>query len=150
MTVMVGLDSRQRPHHRRLLGIDHPACDSPFNKKEFLNTYNEFRDKSRTSAPLTLMKRFLPKNPEFVEDIGVLKYLRRQCRRSERGFEVLDELVMASNRHTFHHVLRAAGREDAGRRAVEIFGPSGEVQAKATEVLFEMANQVRPISSGAP
>jgi len=29
------------------------------------------------------------------------------------------------------------------RRAVEIFGPSGEVQAKATDVLFEMAKQVR-------
>ena len=114
------------------------------NKKEFLNTYNEFRDKVENVSPIDIDETLLPKNPEFVEDIGVLKYLQ------EAVPAILKEVLKYSMSWSWQVIVilfitffvLLEGKMLA-RRAVEIFGPSEEVQAKATEVLFEMANQVR-------
>ncbi len=114
------------------------------NPNAALKLYQDFRDRLEKVSPLPLDPELLPPNPENIDQIGMLKYLR----------EAVPSIIAQAGRYTLvwstdaiivlviTFFLLLEGRMLA-RRAVAIFGPSEEVQAKATGVLFEMANQVR-------
>jgi AI-2 transport protein TqsA len=112
--------------------------------EQFLKTYNDFRDKLENVSPVEIDKEFLPKNPQAINEIGVLKYLAdaapyimREVARYTANWSWQLIVILFI---TFFVLLEG---KMLARRAVAIFGPSAEVQAKATEVLFEMAKQVR-------
>lgn len=114
------------------------------DQKQFLKTYNDFRAKLEKVAPIDIDPEVLPINPESVKEIGVLKYLTDSVPTilqtvfkysTDWGWQVIVILFI-----TFFVLLEG---KMLARRAVAIFGPSQEVQSKATEVLFEMAKQVR-------
>jgi predicted PurR-regulated permease PerM len=112
--------------------------------KRALVVYQDFRERLEKVSPFELDSELLPDKPENIDKIGVLKYLR----------EAVPSILQQTGKYTLvwsteaiiilviTFFLLLEGRMLA-RRAVAIFGPSEEVQAKATEVLFEMANQVR-------
>jgi AI-2 transport protein TqsA len=109
-----------------------------------LVVYQDFRERLARVSPFELDEELLPDKPANIDKIGVLKYLR----------EAVPSILTQSGKYTLvwsteaiivlvvTFFLLLEGRMLA-RRAVAIVGPSEEVQAKATEVLFEMANQVR-------
>jgi predicted PurR-regulated permease PerM len=114
------------------------------NEALFLQTFKQFRVKLERLSPVELDKDLFPENPTAVQEIGVMKflvdaapYMMREVAKYSANWtwQVIVILFI-----TFFVLLE--GRMLA-RRAVAIFGPSPEVQDKATEVLFEMAKQVR-------
>ena len=116
------------------------------NPDTFLKTYTEFREKLENVAPFEIHEDFLPRHPDDISKIGFLSFV------ADKG--TLTNVVLGTAKYasdwswqvviilfiTFFVLLE--GRMLA-RRAAAIFGPSEEVQAKVTEVLFEMAKQVR-------
>ena len=114
------------------------------DQREMLKVYEKFRDKLEKNAPFELDEVLLPKKPETVNEIGVFRYVAESAPVIMREGAKLTanwtwELIVILF-ITFFVLLE--GRMLA-RRAAAIFGPSPEVQAKVTEVLLEMARQVR-------
>lgn len=114
------------------------------DQREMLKVYEKFRDKLEKNAPFELDEVLLPKKPETVNEIGVFRYVAESAPVIMREGAKLTanwtwELIVILF-ITFFVLLE--GRMLA-RRAAAIFGPSTEVQAKVTEVLLEMARQVR-------
>ena len=114
------------------------------DEKKILDGYNDFRDKLEKVSPVDLDNELFPKEPENINAIGIFRYLRDAAPyimgqgakvAANWSWQLIVILFI-----TFFVLLE--GRMLA-RRAVAIFGPSQEVQDKATEVLFEMAKQVR-------
>ena len=116
------------------------------NPNTILQTYKDFRVKFAERLPdgYEPDPDLLPEFPKEINDIGIFRYVsdavpyivREGAKYSASGsWQLIVTLFI-----TFFVLLE--GRMLA-RRAVAIIGPSEEVQAKATEVLVEMANQVR-------
>ena len=114
------------------------------DEKKIIDGYNDFRDKLEKVSPVDLDNELFPKEPENINAIGIFRYLRDAAPyimgqgakvAANWSWQLIVILFI-----TFFVLLE--GRMLA-RRAVAIFGPSQEVQDKATEVLFEMAKQVR-------
>lgn len=109
-----------------------------------LARYKEFRARLQNVAIGEIDEEILPLNPKKVDDIGVVKYLREAA--PQFAGSILKYTAVTSSEAiiilfiTFF-VLLEGGM--LARRAVAIVGPSQEIQGKAREVLFEMANQVR-------
>jgi AI-2 transport protein TqsA len=114
------------------------------DQDRFLKTYKDFRVKVEKVWPGEIDEEFLPKDPKRINEIGILRYL------TDAGPYIMREVAKYAGNWawqlivilfiTFFVLLEG---KMLARRAVAIFGPSEEVQAKATEVLFEMAKQVR-------
>lgn len=114
------------------------------NPDKVIEGYKDFRTKLARVSPLELDEELFPKNPEKVGDIGSLRYLN----------DAAPYLVGQATHYTtlwsaeaiiilfitFFLLLEGSA---LARRAVAIIGPSEEVQTKASNVLREMANQVR-------
>ncbi|MBM3997615.1 MAG: AI-2E family transporter [Planctomycetes bacterium] len=115
--------------------------------QEVLKTYKGFRsqlEKIEKMTPLELDDEMFPKTPKEIGQIRVFRFavdaapdiLKRGLKlASDWTWELVLTLFI-----TFFVLLEG---QTLARRAVAIVGPSEEVQAKATEVLLEMANQVR-------
>jgi AI-2 transport protein TqsA len=116
------------------------------NPATFLATYNDFRARLEKKLPpdYKLDETLLPENPEDVNQIGIFKYV------TDAAPYVMREVTKYAGNWSWQLIVilfitffvLLEGKMLA-RRAVAIIGPSQEVQDKATEVLFEMANQVR-------
>ncbi|MBI3824233.1 MAG: AI-2E family transporter [Planctomycetes bacterium] len=114
------------------------------SEEKVLKTYNDFRNKLEKFSPVEPDAEVFPKNPEKIADIGFFRYV------AEAGPYLVREGGKYAASWTWQLVVMLfitffvllEGRMLA-RRAVAIFGPSEEVQDKATAVLFEMAKQVR-------
>ena len=112
------------------------------NEQAVLDVYKQFRTKLQKMG--TFDEQLLPLNPTSVDEIGSLKILRDKA----------PDIVVQATKYTtvwsaeaiiilfitFFVLLEGSM---LARRAVAIIGPSEEVQAKASAVLTEMANQVR-------
>ncbi len=111
---------------------------------QFLETYKNFRIKLDKVSPIDIEESALPKNPQSIKEIGVLKYLNDAVPyivREVAGYSAnWSWQVVVILFITFFVLLEG---KMLARRAVAIFGPSEEVQSKATGVLMEMAKQVR-------
>ncbi|MBI1832080.1 MAG: AI-2E family transporter [Planctomycetes bacterium] len=113
-------------------------------EKNVIKNYNAFRGKLEKMAPFDLDAGLFPKNPETLSDIGVFRFVVNAAP------DILKQGAKLASDWTWQLVVilfitffvLLEGRVLA-RRAVAIVGPTEEVQAKATEVLFEMAKQVR-------
>ncbi|MSQ94992.1 MAG: AI-2E family transporter [Gemmataceae bacterium] len=114
------------------------------DEKKVKEAYNEFRTKLEKMSPGPLDEGLFPKNPESINQIGILQYIKDAVPyvvgQTAKYGSLWSWRLIVTLFITFFILLE--GRMLA-RRAVAIFGPSDEVQAKATEVLIEMANQVR-------
>jgi predicted PurR-regulated permease PerM len=114
------------------------------DEQKIINIYNKLRDNLENNSPWPLDQELFPKAPTAIDRIGVLKYL------TDAGPWIFREVGTYSADWMWQLILilfttffvLLEGRMLA-RRVVAIFGPSPEVQTKATEVLFEMAEQVR-------
>jgi AI-2 transport protein TqsA len=114
------------------------------DEDRFLKTFKDFRVRVEKVWPGAIDEEFLPKNPKALNEIGVLRYL------TDAAPYIMREVAKYATNWSWQLIVilfitffvLLEGKMLA-RRAVAIFGPSAEVQAKATEVLFEMANQVR-------
>ncbi len=109
-----------------------------------LEVYKKFRTKLERVWPFPIDEELLPKNPENVRRIGVLRNLtdaaplilhKGLIYTGKWSWQVILTLII-----TFFVLLEG---KMLARRVVAIFGPAPEVQARATAVLFEMAKQVR-------
>jgi predicted PurR-regulated permease PerM len=115
------------------------------DEKKALKIFNDFRTKLEQVAPFELDRELFPKDPQTIDDVGVFRYLRDnaptyilgEAYRNTRDWSWELIIILFT---TFFVILEG---KMLARRAVAIFGPSEEIQAKATQVLFEMANQVR-------
>lgn len=114
------------------------------DETKVLQHYRDFRGKLEKFSPIELDVEVLPPNPQYLSDIPVFRhladatpYILGQSLRYARDWSWLGIIILFI---TFFVMLE--GRMLA-RRAAAIFGPSEEVQKKATEVLFEMATHVR-------
>jgi AI-2 transport protein TqsA len=116
------------------------------NPQTFRATYNDFRARLEQKLPpdYKIDETLLPENPEDVNQIGIFKYVTdaapyvmREATKYGRNWSWQLIVILFI---TFFVLLEG---KMLARRAVAIFGPSEEVQSKATAVLFEMANQVR-------
>jgi predicted PurR-regulated permease PerM len=114
------------------------------NPDTTLKLYKDFRVRLEKVSFGPLDEDLLPPNPDSVDQIGILKSLR----------DAMPQIFTQALRYTSlwstdaiivlfvtFFVLLEGGM--LARRAAAIFGPSEEVQAKARDVLFEMAKQVR-------
>jgi predicted PurR-regulated permease PerM len=116
------------------------------DQDKMVRQYKEFRLKLEKYVPpgYELDPELLPENPDRIVDIGVFRYI------TESAPVILRQAASATKDWTWELVVilfitffvLLEGRMLA-RRAAAIFGPSPEVQAKVTEVLLEMAVQVR-------
>jgi predicted PurR-regulated permease PerM len=109
-----------------------------------LRLYLDFRGKLQKYVPGELDDELLPPNPDTVDKIGVIKYLREStpylAGQATKYTSVWSAEAIVILFITFF-VLLEGGM--LARRAVAIFGPSEDIQGKARDVLIEMANQVR-------
>jgi AI-2 transport protein TqsA len=116
------------------------------DQEKMLKQYKEFRAKLAKNIPADyeLDEVLLPKNPGSINEIGIFGaavdqapvIMREGARLTGNWtFELIVILVV-----TFFVLLEG---QMLARRAAAIFGPSPEVQAKVTEVLLQMAEQVR-------
>lgn len=114
------------------------------DEKEVLKLYNNFYGKLEKVLPGPPDATLFPRNPESIREIGSLRYLADNAplmvRKAFEYVAIWSWQLIVILFTTFFVLLE--GRMLA-RRAVAIFGPAPEMQAKATEVLVEMAKQVR-------
>lgn len=112
------------------------------DKDQALSVYKQFRSKLEKFGDFD--EALFPKDPTSVDQIGILKILRESAPSiflQASGYTTrwtADAIVILFI--TFFLLLEGSM---LARRAVAIIGPSEEVQAKASAVLLEMANQVR-------
>lgn len=114
------------------------------DEPKVIRVWINFRAQLQNVVPIELDEEIFPKNPQALNEIPVFRYLadatpymlgRAARYATDWSWHVIIILFI-----TFFVLLE--GRLLA-RRAAAIFGPSAEVQAHATEVLIEMAKQVR-------
>ncbi len=114
------------------------------DEQSALKLYNDFYGRLEKVLPGKPDPDLFPPNPQSIREIGVLRYLAdnapNMVRNATEYVLVWSWQLIVILFTTFFVLLE--GRMLA-RRAVAIFGPAPEVQAKATEVLLEMATQVR-------
>lgn len=114
------------------------------NEEKIIDAYKKLRGNLEKISPVPLDDEMFPKDPKFVSEIKVFQYL------TDAAPSIFREVALYSANWAWQVVLilfitffvLLEGKMLA-RRVVAIFGPSAEVQSKATEVLFEMAAQVR-------
>src|ERR1019366_3854618 len=117
---------------------------NPNEKEKFISKYQEFRSKLAAVSPWELDETLFPRDPKEVSDIQVYRYITdtapwffAQVGRSTSAW--LWQMV----RVLFITLFLLLEGNMLARRAVAIFGPSEEVQAKAAAVLVDMAQQIR-------
>ena len=117
---------------------------SPNDEVKIIDTYKDFRAKLVKISPWPLDEVLFPNEPQKVSEIRVFQFIP----------EAAPAFVKTVSRYTaiwlwllimilFSNFLVLLEGRMLTHRAVAIFGPSEEVQAKATAVLFDMAKQVR-------
>jgi AI-2 transport protein TqsA len=118
-----------------------PSANDP---KQMIEMYQRIRGKLEGLSPWELDPILFPANPETVGEIRVYQYL----------IEYAPQLIRVVADLTGGWVLRGIvilftllfllleGRM-LTRRVVQIFGPSEEMQSKASQVIHDMARQVR-------
>jgi predicted PurR-regulated permease PerM len=118
---------------------------SPNDEQRIIQVYKNFRDRiEHTVGPNVLDPELFPPNPEKASEIRVVQYL------SEAVPQITREVASYTGNWLLYWIiimftllfLLLEGRMLA-RRTVEIFGPTQEMQAKAGQVLADMAHQVR-------
>ena len=117
---------------------------NPNNEREFIQQYDIFRAKLEQVWPFSLDEGQFPKNPQNVDDIRSVKWMTelatdylRNSWNYPANWLLYWILVLFI---TFFVLLEG---KMLARRVVAIFGPSPEVQARATSVLLDMAQSVR-------
>lgn len=113
------------------------------NEKQ-LDTYTKLRSNLEKISPIPLDEGMFPKNPKNINEIKVLQYV------TDAGPSIFREVTLYSANWAWQVILvlfvtffvLLEGKMLV-RRVVAIFGPSPEVQSRATEVLMEMAMQIR-------
>ncbi|MSU78999.1 MAG: AI-2E family transporter [Gemmataceae bacterium] len=115
------------------------------DEKQILEIYNwKLRPKLEKVWPVELDPDVFPKDAKDIRSIGALRYFidaapdyfRKTARvTADWSWQVILTLFI-----TFFVLLEG---KMLAKRVVAIFGPTPEIQGKATEVLFEMAKQVR-------
>jgi predicted PurR-regulated permease PerM len=114
------------------------------NQNEVLKIYNGFRDRLEKVSPGELDPGLFPKDPTFISDIGVFKYVSDAAPYILReGGKYATSWTWQLGVTLFVTLFVLMEGKVLARRAVAIVGPSQEVQDAATRVLSEMANQVR-------
>ncbi|MBI2804622.1 MAG: AI-2E family transporter [Planctomycetes bacterium] len=114
------------------------------DEAKIIDTYKKLRNNLEKVSPVPLDEESFPRNPVAIREIQVFQYLNTWAP------SILREISMYSANWAWQVILilfttffvLLEGKMLA-RRFAAIFGPSPEVQAKATEVLLEMAMQVR-------
>lgn len=114
------------------------------NPTQIKATYNKLRSNLEKISPFPIDPEYFPKDPQTVEEIGVFKLVGDNSNfifRSIASYSVnwMWQVVLIMFT-TFFVMLEG---KMLARRFVAIFGPSPDVQAAATEILLEVANQVR-------
>ena len=114
------------------------------NENNIIEMYKKLRNNLEKVSPVPLDPEIFPPDPKTIQEVRVFQYITDSAPAIFRtvswysanwAWQVI--LVLFT---TFFVMLEG---KMLARRFVAIFGPAPEVQTKATEVLLEMAQQVR-------
>jgi AI-2 transport protein TqsA len=120
----------------------------PNNPQQQIKVYKDLRRQLETMLPFELDESLFPPNPEDVTDIGVFQYVTNFV--VKYAPDALLQIALYGTSWLWQWILilfillflLLEGRMLI-RRAVEVAGPSREVQARAGFILRDMARQVR-------
>jgi predicted PurR-regulated permease PerM len=118
------------------------------DERSQLAFYTKFRTQLVKISPVQLDEKMFPPNPKHSSEIGAFQVVTKAV--AESAPNALLVVVAYGLLYLWQWILilfillflLLEGRT-LTRRVVEIFGPSAEVQAKAGQVLLDMAQQVR-------